>query len=382
MQIDGIEVLDLLISSYLRFRPSPVFDVRDRFVRRLIWQAMRNARNARTYFKRHKPLTYLTSFSTYVEHGVPVRVALQEGVRVLSYGNLSQFGKKLSIQDPYHTAAFLNYKRDFDTLQNQEQKIELAAQKLDFRLRGGVDNATSYMRESAYSQIALELPSELSGAVVVFLHDFYDSPHVYPDLVFHDFWRWICFTIDELQKQGVTFYLKPHPNQIDLSEAALKTLQNKYPGLKWLPSKASNVELANQGIACGITVYGTVAHELAYLGIPTIACARHPHIAFDFCRTASTRLEYAEFLRSYQIATLPVSEMRRQALAFYYMHNLALEGGQRATHEAFVAFWKATNVAPIEEADVQRTLKELVALPSFESHLREMTGIGLPEQSK
>lgn len=373
LQIDGVEVADLLIDSYLRFRPSPEFDVTDPFVRLIIWQALRDVRQAKEYFGRARPLLYLTSYTTYLEHGIPARVALHHGVDVWSFGNLNSFGKRLSLGDSYHTQDFSGYSKGFKSLDHQAERLQEAREHLENRLAGGIDAATSYMRQSAYAQIGVKLPPGLDGAVVIFLHDFYDSPHIYPELVFHDFWRWICFTIEALQRTGTRFFLKPHPNQIALSDKALGRLQAKYPGLQWLPAGVSNVELARAGIVCGVTVYGTVAHELAYLGVPSIGCARHPHHTFDFCRTAHTREQYEGMLRTY--AELPVSreEMRQQALSFYYMHNLFRDEDQSALHQAFVNFWKACNVGEITEESVMQSFRALVSLPTFDRYVEAMT---------
>lgn len=363
--IDGIEVADLLVDSYLRFKPSPEFDVTDPFVRRLIWQALRDVRRAQDYFGRVRPRLYLTSYTTYLEHGIPARVALHQGVDVWSFGNLNSFGKRLSLGDSYHTQDFSAYRKGFEALDQQTERLQEARKQLENRLAGGIDVATSYMRQSAYAQTGVELPPGLDGAAVIFLHDFYDSPHVYPELVFHDFWRWVCFTIEVLQKSGTRFFLKPHPNQIALSDEALRRLRARYPGLQWLPTGASNVQLARAGIACGITVYGTVAHELAYLGVPSIGCARHPHYTFDFCRTARTREEYEGMLRTYATLPVPKEEMQRQALAFYYMHNLYGDGDQSALRQAFVDFWKACNVGVVTEEAVLQAWRVLVDLAAF-----------------
>lgn len=372
LKIDGIEVADLLVDSYLRFKPAPEFDVRNPFVRRLVWQALRDVRQAQAYFGRRKPRWYLTSYTTYLEHGIPARVALRHGVEVWSFGNLNGFGKRLTQADHFHTQNFAGYRAGFEALDRQEERLDAARQQLESRLSGGIDAATSYMRKSAYGQTQVELPPGLDGAVVIFLHDFYDSPHVYPDLVFQDFWRWVCFTVEVLQKSGARFFLKPHPNQIALSDEALDRLRRKYPDLQWVPASASNVQLAQAGIACGVTVYGTVAHELAYLGVPSITSARHPHYTFDFCRTARTREEYKGMLESYGVMPLPRAEMQRQALAFYYMHNLHGSPGERELRQAFVAFWMACNVGQITEDGVMQAWRRLVRLPEFEQQFLAM----------
>lgn len=374
LQIDGIDVGDLLVDSYLRFKPSPDFDVTDPFVRRLVWQALRDVRQAQAFFGRHNPRWYLTSYTTYLEHGVPARVALRHGTEVWSFGNLHGFGKRLTQADDFHTQNFAGYRGGFEVLEGQEERLDAARQQLENRLSGGIDAATSYMRVSAYEPTEVDLPAGLQGAVVVFLHDFYDSPHVYPDLVFQDFWQWINYTIEVLQKAGTRFFLKPHPNQIALSDAALQRLRRANPNLNWLPVNASNVLLAQAGIACGITVYGTVAHELAYLGVPSIACARHPHYTFDFCRTARTREEYKGMLESYAVMPLSRTDMQRQALAFYYMHNLHGTSDARGLQQAFVTFWRACNGGAVSEDAVINSFQALVRLPAFDRFVRAMAG--------
>jgi hypothetical protein len=372
LQINGVEVADLVVDSYLRFKPSPKFDVRDPFVRRLIWQALRDVRQANAYFSRVRPRWYLTSYSTYLEHGIPVRIALRYGVAVWSFGSLSHFVKKLSQSDVFHTPDYSRYRSAFEVLDNQTRRLEEARRQLQYRLSGGIDAATSYMRHSAYGHADMALPDGLNGAVVVFLHDFYDSPHVYPDLVFDDFWEWTCFTVDVLQSAGIRFFLKPHPNQIALSDEALGLLQQKYPGLQWLPARASNVQLTAAGMTCGVTVYGTVAHELAYLGVPSICCARHPHHMFDFCRTAKTRKEYEELLKTYAVPPLPKREMQRQALIFYYMHNLFGGSEQQELRQAFLGLWQACHQTEASEAQIMRQFQLLITLPAFDGAVKKL----------
>ena len=365
LRVGGIELADLLVDSYLRFRPAPAFNAADPFVRRLIWQALRDLRRANHFFENVKPCWYLSSYSTYLEHGIAVRVALLHGVSVWTFGNFNQFGKRLSQADSFHTSDFSGYRAGFDALDGKNERLLEARKVLDTRLAGGIDTATSYMRKSAYGNHGAALPEGLDGAVVVFLHDFYDSPHVYPELVFQDFWSWICFTIEVLQKAGISFFLKSHPNQIALSEGVLADLRQQYPGLAWIAPEVSNVQLVQAGIACGVTVYGTVAHELAYMGVPSIGCARHPHHAFDFCRTARNRDEYATMLRTHQTMPLPADEMQRQALSFFYMHNLFGAPGQLELRAAFAAFWKLCNSRDVSQHVLADALQRLMQLDAF-----------------
>jgi hypothetical protein len=125
-------------------------------------------------------------------------------------------------------------------------------------------------------------------------------------------------------------------------------------------------------MACGVTMYGSVAHELAYCGTPSIACARHPHISFDFCRTARSKEEYGELLRTACGRPDAAEEMRRQALAFYYMRNLHGSADELELRDRFSAWWQACGRAA-QDADslvvAFRSLRDCEAFRSFSSRL-------------
>ena len=372
----GIQIGDLVIDSYLRFRPSPRFDVNDPFVLMILQQAVRELSLARHYFKMKLPSLYLSSYSTYIEHGIPVRVAVGLGIPVRVYGNLITFGKKLSARDTYHTVDTSQYKERFKALSAYEKNValEFAEKELNHRLSGGIDVATSYMRVSAYAYSGERVP-QVVGAVVIFLHDFYDSPHIYPDLVFTDFWAWICFTIKTLSDAGIPFWLKAHPNQISLGAGVLVELQQKFPQARFISPGITNTELVKAGILCGVTVYGTVAHELAYLGVPTITCANHPHASFDFCWTGKTVEEYRRMLLSPGKLPISIHDMRQQALAFYYMHNFS---GPSIGHDlkvSYIAFWKACEACEehnLDTNEITKALQELKSLPGWHTHILEI----------
>ena len=177
--VDNIEIADLVIDTYLRFRPSPFFDVDDPFVLAIIRQALRDLDKSREYFECAQPSLYLTSYSTYLEHGIASRVALSLGITVECFGNLSQFAKTLTPEDPFHKPSCESYRRNFEKMSDKAEKLLEARDLLEARLSGSIDAATVYMRKSAYARKPEKLPESLKGSVVIFLHDFYDSPHVY-----------------------------------------------------------------------------------------------------------------------------------------------------------------------------------------------------------
>jgi hypothetical protein len=372
LRIDGILVGDLVIDSYLRFRPAATVDLADPFLARLLTQILRDVTLAQAWFARARPALYLSSYSTYIEHGVAVRVALARGIPVRVFGNLGTFGKRLSTNDPFHSTNGSSYRDIAESLAEPGSALEKARELLEGRLCGNIDHGTSYMRQSAYAPSGAPVPAEMIGAVVVFLHDFFDSPHVYADMVFDDFWQWICCTIHTLTEAGIPFFLKPHPNQIAASVTVLDQLRVQFPSLVLLSSSITNRQLVEAGMGAGVTVYGTVGHELAYMGVPVICCARHPHLAFDFCRTAHSVAEYQAMLR--QPFELPLSRelMRHQALQFYYAHNLHGTTEALSLRTRFGELFKVGNDASAATEALARSLKALRAEPGWPLFIQDL----------
>lgn len=373
LKIDQIPVGDLINDSFIRFKPAPKVSLNSPYLWILLWQAYRTVRRAKLYFQQRQPMWFLSSYSTYIQHGIPVRIALQQGVKVYTFGNYQEFAKPLTLTDWVHTKNATLYAEQFAQLPEQDEKLAAAAAAIGHRLSGGVDGATAYMKKSAYAESATPIP-DVGGATIIFMHDFFDSPHVYHDTVFPNFWEWVCFTMDTLQAANKKFYLKPHPNQIGQSQTVLDDLKRHYADLPLLPAAVSNVQLVEAGIACAVTVYGTVAHEMAYLGIPTIACARHPHISFSFCQTARNRDEYAELLSQPMDTQMDKAEMRRQSLIFYYMHNLSLADELKTLISAATTY-RITSANVDQAAELVPLLQSMAVLPGFQHSVAQLVTV-------
>lgn len=374
---NGVLIGDLIIDTYLRFRPSPKFNVNDKFVEKIISQALRDLEKADRYFSKKRPSMYLTSHSTYIQHGIPVRVALKYGVDVRSFAGPHLFYKKLSHTDFYHSLNCDNYRKNFSNLNDQKSKKISAELLLKERFSGKVDPSTSYMRVSAYKSPALNNGDfDVRGHVIIFLHDFYDSPHFYADFIFPDFWTWLVKTIEILSSADIRFSIKPHPNQTYQSSKALELLTTYYSNLNVLPAAVSNKALVEGGAVCGVTVFGTVAHELAYLGIPTICCAKHAHHQYDFCRTATSFCEYKKFLLTADLLPAPVGEMRDQALEFVYMQNLHFSAEERGFREKLSDYYSKFMVSSPTD-NIERELNELRNLPYYQQLVDDMCNVML-----
>jgi hypothetical protein len=369
--IDDIKVGDLINDSYLRAKPAPTVCLQDAYLWLVIWQAYRDLRRAKRYFTRSKPKLFLTSYTTYIQHGIAVRMALKLGIKVFSFGNTQEFAKELSLNHWTHARITDGYFNDFNKLKGIDAKLKKADQALSARMGGHIDLATAYMKKSAYIETNKNVP-DVKGALVIYLHDFFDSPNIYRYMVFSDFWEWICYTINCLENSGIKFVVKPHPNQISLSDGVLSKLIKSFPNVKIIPPDITNVQLVQAGMACAVTVYGTVAHEMAYLGVQTIGCGDNPHIAFDFCRLAKSKDEYAEMLRNFSLYNFDKTEMRRQSLIFYYMHNLNSSDEERFLIEATRSLNNHCMNQRIDVEIFKKSLMEISELSGFKSFISRL----------
>jgi hypothetical protein len=367
--INHILVGDLINDTYIRFKPSPTVKINTFYLLHVIWQAHRYLRNAHNYFSKVKPKIFLTSYSTYIQHGIAVRVALANQVNVFSFGNYQEFAKALSIADSVHTRNCEHYAAEFLKLGHPETRLAQAESKLIARFSGKIDSATAYMKKSAYAASAENLP-DIKNYVAVYMHDFYDSPHVYLEMVFPDFWEWICFTIETLQEANIDFFLKPHPNQVSLSDAVITELRSRYPDVMIISPEISNKKIVDAGIKCAVTVYGTVAHEMAYLGIPSISSAKHPHSSFSFCLTAKTRHEYTQLLKKSADISIDKHSMRTEALSFYYMHNLHFTDADKALLQEMENFRSLCKLEQLNTDELTNKLNDIGALESFDQFIK------------
>ena len=374
LTIAGIKVGDLIYDSYLRFKPAATVDLKSRYLWIVIWQAMRDIRAARAYMFTVRPKMFLTTYSTYIQHGIAARTALAAGVEVFTFGNYQEFYKKLSPTDWMHTRNPDSYRLDFAMLENPLPKLAEADRALSARLSGVNDAATAYMRRSAYGTTA-ELPEGLSGSLMLFLHDFFDSPHCYQWMIFPDFLEWATFTLDLAREAGIKVFVKPHPNQIASSKSVVKMLMAKYPDVIWLSTNTSNVHLAQAGIACAVTIHGTVAHEMAYLGIPTIAAGHNPHISFAISHTAHNRDEYRQMILKYKTLPHSAADLRRGTLQFYCMHNLTMTPDEVALQDVtrrFRALIADKGDWLYDGADFSSFVEEISTHAAFKRTCREL----------
>ena len=364
LKIDNVYVGDLIYDSYIRFKPSDTVDINDIYLLIVIWQALRNIYLSKQYFKMKKPKLVINTYSTYIQHGISARVALSYNIKVLTFGNNYSIGKFLTLDSMYQVKCHNSYKNDFLLLSDKDEKLRQAQSLLNQRLNGFVDNATSYMKSSAYIEIIKDIP-DLKDKVVIFLHHFQDAIHVY-SMIFNDYLEWVEFTIRVLEENNIQYCIKPHPNKEKENKKSIAYLKSKYNAMV-LSEKITNKQLVEAGIAIGISAHGTVIHELAYQGLPVIACGDNPHSSYNFYYEAKTKEEYESLIKNYKTLKIP-KNYKEEIESFYYMQNLNYSDNElEAINKINLLLWRSK----LSDENVMGLIRDIKHNKSFIEFINE-----------
>lgn len=328
LKLNGVQVGDLLYDTYLRFRPAPTVDLSDPFLIELTeWMLVLHERIEK-YLSENKIEVLLTGYTSYISHGLLARLALNRGIAVFSLGAHNQLVVQATPSFPYNKRNFWRYREQFAALENPEAARSLARDYLQIRFAGGVDPATFYMKESAYKfsdlPTGMELYSRPRG--VIMGHDFFDSPHIYGKMLFPDLYEWAIFMLEKASESKGYFFYKPHPSSLPENKSIEADLEQRFPKVKFLDKRVSNASLAKQGIDLAFTVYGTIAHEFAYQGVPVVTAGDNPHSDYKFSYQASSQTELAKIIQDFEIPKIDFN--KKSIEEFVFCHNQRLIAGE------------------------------------------------------
>ena len=264
----GIKIGDLVQDSYLRFTYRLNIKKLDLPLLIIFIFVVSDFKKYEKIFKSNRFDVILTSYSTYIDYGVPVRLAIHHGVDVISFGNLFQTTKLLRAEDSYHS---INYQSASSDTHSDWDRFSFSKEELEKRLVLGESNLF-YMKESKRHNLNVSI--SLENSIVVYMHDFFDSQNMYPNFIFENFYSWIIETIDYCSSKNIKVYLKPHPNQMPESVVAVDKIMQKYGPDIFLDERVSLRSVIESKCAAIVSCYGSVLFESAYFGLMPICVSK------------------------------------------------------------------------------------------------------------
>lgn len=323
----GVAIYD----SYLRETMQATVRPESSKFREIVLEAFLILRVTVEYFRTHRVRVVVLGHCVYNNWKILSDYARTQGAQVfVTYNSrsipLHDVNANRGLQTTDHTA----YKTGFLALDAaQQQAGRLAGRELlARRVSGELDPGLSYMSTSAFAGGDKEAPVQIAlgkKAIVLMLHSFFDSPHVYKEMIFPDFLAWVHETLTacgtEAMRAQYEVLVKPHPNRFAQEDPLIASIMAAHPHAKLLPAETSNLTVAGMRPACIVTVYGSVAAEFSYLRVPVITCGDNPASSFGFTFEARTQSEYVRLLE--QAADLEVSPQQLDEVGeFMFMHYI------------------------------------------------------------
>jgi len=298
---------DLIYDTYLRWRSKPTVDINDSYLKTIIFIAINIVENLEIFYKYNKIKFYISTFASYIHHGIPVRFFYKKKIKVyLSKPKLFQNNvTEITNHHYYNSFNFKSLKKEI--LQVNKNQFNLAKKSINNKFSGKLDITSSYLKFNPFAKTVYDSQiEELNG--VIFLHDFFDSPHDYKFNLFPDFYEWAIFTFDLVQKYNLKVGIKPHPNMHKTSKDFINFLKLKYPRLIWIDHKVSNYYIFKQkNFKFGISVSGSVIYEMAYFNKIPIAIGENYFSSFSFMKKPKTKTEYKNSILKYNQIRLPLN---------------------------------------------------------------------------
>ena len=300
LKIENIYCGDLIYDSYVRFRNEPTPDINDKFLKEIIYLSILAIRCYKKLQKTYQFKYFYTSYASYIQYGLLVRVLLRSGVKVFSGSTLSQYNKALSKKDYFHVDNYRKFQKIFKEKTDKKKKIlegKNFVNKIFFQDRSNL-KFKDYMILNPYNKKNKSINLKFDG--VIFLPNFFESQREWGYLIFTDFYEWINYTCDLILKNNLNIALKPHPNIYNINKESFKVveeLKKKYKNINWISPHISNHELF-KSVKFGISPWGTVLWEMAYFGINAISAGDHPAIKYNLGFNPRSRKEYKKILLS------------------------------------------------------------------------------------
>ena len=321
IKIEQILVGDLIYDTYLRYYHQPTFEAMNKDMEKVIELCLHMFYNFTNFLKSTKINALVNTYSSYIEHGITARICLENNIPVYTVGSHSYIIQKLEKDFPYHQ---INHTLFSEDKKLTPEQLELAKQKLTSRFEGKIDGATSYMKESSFSAKPFNEELKKSFAkqkrnIIIYVHDFYDSPHVNKMLQFPDLYQFLKQTLEalkDLEDTGV--FIKTHPNGIPgCKEKTIELVsgynKNNFHIVDETVSNLNIIQLKPDLIA---TARGTVCLEMAYFELPTVALFDNLYTKFSFTHTCFDTQSYFSILKG---ETQPINNYNKQNIySFYY----------------------------------------------------------------
>lgn len=308
-----------IYEAFLIESRNPTLELNKEFFK-FLHKCVKNAVYWDNYFEKNIIKALILSHGIY-RYGILKEIALSKNIPV--YLPSSKTLYFLTRKEQLGIPEFEKFPEIFKSFSKEKKKkaLDLSKKRIKLRLSGKVGVDMDYSKKSAFknSKEKSILTESNNLKVLITSHCFFDNPNAYGPNIFSDFYDWINFLGKISEETNYDWYLKTHPDVLEGNIEILNNILEKYPKIKLIPSDSSHKQLIDEGIKYVFTVYGSVGHELPFLGAIVInAGLNNPHKAYEFNIHAKNINEYEEIIKN--LSKTELNPDLTKLYEFYYLY--------------------------------------------------------------
>ena len=363
LKINNIYCGDLIYDTYIRFRNHPTVDIKDLYLKKIIFKSILLILSVKKLQSEMKFKYLYTSYATYNFYGIMVRTLLEEGVEVYSGATIAQYNKKLTRKDFLHVENYKKFPTIFKKLDYKSKKIEESKKFVNKIFYGNRKNLQimDYMNVNPFEKNQIKLNKKYDG--IIFLPNFFESQREWGKLVFSDFYDWIIFTCNLIEKNNLNIAIKAHPNIFYVNTESVKIvneLKLRFNKIDWIDPSISNFELF-KNIKFGVSPWGTILWELAYFNIHPISAGDHPACKYKIGFEPRTVKQYKNILLSAH-KLKKKRDISKKILEYCYMYYIY-------NHDYYKTLAREIKLNEMKFTKSQTLLEYIKKIKSYEKKL-------------
>jgi hypothetical protein len=301
-RIKNVYIGDLIYDSFLKKFNKETIEINSIIFKNFFSDCLKNFYFWFLYFKKNKIKGIAVCHGVYVG-AIPVRIAMHYNIPAyvvhpnkIYYLNKKFLNNREKVNGNEMDFAF--YKDFINQYKHRNKKYLINGEQILKDIISG-KNKYFYLKKNIYKKnnktFALNKNKKIK--IIIFCHSFFDSPHVFGNSFFTDFYEWLDFLFRLIPDTKYDWYIKGHPAFTNKENIIIDNFLIKNNSVTKIPSDISNLELIQQGINFVLTVYGSAASEFPYFGVNVINASRiHPHIDYNFSITPKNLSDYKNIL--------------------------------------------------------------------------------------
>lgn len=317
-KLNKVWIGDLIYDTYLKIKNIPTINVNDKNFQKFFLDAVYVFFYWFDFFNRNKVNALIISHSTYL-YGMIMRIANSFSITVCK----PTFNTIYKIKKKNYTIGeeFFSFKKKFDKLPIQVKKAGILKSKkeIDMMILGKRKFGLGYN----FKKKEFNKKRSKSIKVMIAMHNFYDSPHVFGKMLFPDFLIWLKHIVNISLKTDYEWYLKIHPENTKKDYSHIQSIIQKNKNIKIISHKKNQNEIVKMRIRYVLTCFGSIGFEYAYRGITVInACVRNPHAGYNFTLNPRSIKEFNKIILN--LKKYKLKPVKKEILEFFFMRRFYL----------------------------------------------------------